>query len=67
MSSLALTERDFVLELSHMGFVSGLMDAVGAPEGVRPQLLRCIIAIREPDTVLISTVRAPIYKVIHKP
>lgn len=42
VSSLALTERDFVLELSHMGFVSGLMDAVGAPEGVRPQLLRCI-------------------------
>ena len=41
VSSLALTERDFVLELSHMGFVSGLMDAVGAPEGVRPQLLRC--------------------------
>ena len=42
VSSLALTERDFVLELSHMGFVSGLMDAVGAPEGVRRQLLRCI-------------------------
>ena len=42
VSSLALTERDFVLELSHMGFVSGLMDAVGAPEGVRPQVVRCI-------------------------
>ena len=40
--SLALTGRDFVLELSHMGFVTGLFDAVGAPEGVRPQLLTCI-------------------------
>jgi len=42
IQSLALTGRDFVLELSHMGFVTGLLDAVGAPEGVRPQLLTCI-------------------------
>ena len=40
--SLALTGRDFVLEASHMGFVAGLLDAVGAPESVRPRLLRCI-------------------------
>ncbi len=40
--SLALTGRDFVLEASHMGFVAGLLDAVGAPEGFRPQLLACI-------------------------
>ena len=32
IQSLALTGRDFVLELSHMGFVTGLFDAVGAPE-----------------------------------
>ena len=40
--SLALTGRDFVLELSHMGFVTGLFDAVGAPEAVRPRLLTCV-------------------------
>ncbi|MCI9120893.1 MAG: ATP phosphoribosyltransferase [Oscillibacter sp.] len=40
--SLALTGRDFVLELSHMGFVTGLLDAVGAPEELRPWLLACI-------------------------
>ncbi len=40
--SLALTGRDFVLEASHMGFVAGLLDAVGAPEAVRPRLLACI-------------------------
>ena len=40
--SLALTGRDFVLEVSHMGFVAGLLDAVGAPEPFRPWLLTCI-------------------------
>ena len=40
--SLALTEKDFVLEISHMGFVTGLFDAVGAPETIRPRLLTCI-------------------------
>ncbi|MCI8849824.1 MAG: ATP phosphoribosyltransferase [Oscillibacter sp.] len=40
--SLALTGRAFVLEASHMGFVAGLLDAVGAPEAFRPRLLACI-------------------------
>ena len=40
--SLALTGADSMLELSHMGFVSGLLDAVGAPESIRPGLLECI-------------------------
>ena len=40
--SLARTGRDFVLEISHMGFVTGLFDAVGAPESIRPKLLTCI-------------------------
>ncbi len=40
--SLALTERDFVLEVSHMGFVTGLFDAVGVPEAIRPRILTCI-------------------------
>ena len=40
--SLALTDRDFAVELSHMGFVTGLLDAVGAPENSRPRLLTCI-------------------------
>jgi len=42
IQSLAITERDFVLEMSHMGFVTGLFDAVGAPEIIRPRLLNCI-------------------------
>lgn len=42
LKSLALTGREFVLELSHMGFVTGLFDAVGAPESIRPRLLTCI-------------------------
>ena len=40
--SLALSGREYVLELSHMGFVTGLLDAVGAPEALRPVLLTCI-------------------------
>ena len=42
IQSLAITGRDYVLELSHMGFVTGLFDAVGAPESIRPRLLTCI-------------------------
>lgn len=42
LRSLALTGRDFVVELSHMGFVTGLFDAVGAPEAIRGKLLTCI-------------------------
>lgn len=42
IQSLALTGRDYVLEVSHMGFVTGLFDAVGAPETIRPQLFTCI-------------------------
>ena len=42
IESLALMERPFVLEVSHMGFVTGLLDAVGAPESVRGKLLSCI-------------------------
>ena len=42
VQSLSVTGRDFVLEVSHMGFVTGLFDAVGAPEVIRPRLLTCI-------------------------
>lgn len=42
IESLALTGRDYVLEIGHMGFVAGLLDAVGAPETARPRLLTCI-------------------------
>ena len=42
VDTLALTGDEFVLELSHMGFVTGLLDAVGAPEAIRPKLLDCI-------------------------
>jgi ATP phosphoribosyltransferase len=42
VDSLAQTGADYVLELSHMGFVTGLLDAVGAAESIRPRLLECI-------------------------
>jgi len=42
IQSLAMTGRDAVLTISHMGFITGLFDAVGAPESVRPCLLTCI-------------------------
>ena len=42
LGSLRETERPFLLQLSHMGFVTGLLDAVGAPEGLRPRLLECV-------------------------
>jgi len=42
VDSLALTGAPYIVELSHMGFVTGLLDAVGAPESIRPKLLDCI-------------------------
>ncbi|WP_295582642.1 ATP phosphoribosyltransferase [uncultured Oscillibacter sp.] len=42
IQSLGLIGGDALLEISHMGFVTGLLDAVGAPEAVRPRLLTCI-------------------------
>lgn len=42
IESLAITGSEYVVELSHMGFVTGLLDAVGAPEEVRPELLTCL-------------------------
>ena len=40
--SLALLGQEFLLELSHMGFVTGLLDAVGVPDTMRPHILNCI-------------------------
>ena len=42
IGSLEVMERPFVLEVSHMGFLTGLLDAVGAPEAIRGKLLACI-------------------------
>ena len=42
MDSLELTGCAYLMEVSHMGFVAGLFDAVGAPEHLRPRLLDCI-------------------------
>ena len=42
LESLRELERPFLLQLSHMGFVTGLLDAVGAPEGLRHKLLDCV-------------------------
>lgn len=42
--TLALAGGEYTLELSHMGFVSGLLDAVGAPQSIRPRLMACVRA-----------------------
>ncbi|MDD3346213.1 ATP phosphoribosyltransferase [Oscillibacter sp.] len=42
IQSLDMAGQDALLEISHMGFVTGLLDAVGAPESVRARLLTCI-------------------------
>jgi ATP phosphoribosyltransferase regulatory subunit len=39
LQSLSALGMPFVLELSHMGFVTGLLDAIGVPGPVRPGLL----------------------------
>ena len=41
-ASLSLSGRPWSLELGHMGFVTGLFDAVGAPEDARGALLAAI-------------------------
>jgi len=42
MDALALCSDDFVLELSHMGFLTGLLDAMQVRENDRPGLLELI-------------------------
>ena len=42
LESLALTGKSFALEIGHMGFVTGLFDALRVPEGLRPHLLTCL-------------------------
>jgi len=42
MESLSYISEDFALELSHMGFVTGLFDAVGIPEDLKPRFLELI-------------------------
>ena len=41
-STLEMCGGDWVLEISHMGFVGGMMDALGISETVRRELLDCI-------------------------
>ncbi len=40
VQSLSVAEVPYVLEISHMGFIKGLLDAIGAPEMSRPVLLK---------------------------
>ncbi|MEE0801636.1 MAG: ATP phosphoribosyltransferase [Gemmiger sp.] len=42
LQSLAVLEVPVVLELSHMGFVTALLDAVGVDPAVRPRLLELL-------------------------
>lgn len=40
--SLKIISREFVLDLSHMGFVSAAMDQAGLPVQMRQEALRCL-------------------------
>ncbi|MEL7602419.1 MAG: ATP phosphoribosyltransferase regulatory subunit [Bacillota bacterium] len=40
--SLACIEDDYVLDISHMGFLTGLMDSVDAPADAKKAFLSCI-------------------------
>ena len=40
--SLAMIGESYILDLSHMGFLSALLDNANIPEGTRAALLRCI-------------------------
>ena len=40
--SLETTGQEFVLDLSHLGLVSGMLEAAGVPERAYPELLRLI-------------------------
>ena len=40
--SLACIEKDYVLDISHMGFLTGLMDSIEAPPEAKKAILACI-------------------------
>jgi len=42
IKSLELISEDFVLDISHMGIVSAIMDEVGVPESAMGEILECI-------------------------
>ena len=55
LQSLALIGRDFVLEISHMGFVTGLLDAMNVSDALRPRMLTCIRDKNPHELVKIGT------------
>ncbi len=42
MKSLALIEADYVLDISHMGFLTGFFSAIDAPAEAKKALMRCL-------------------------
>ena len=42
VKSLELISEDFVLDVSHMGVVSAIMDELSVPEAVRADIIECI-------------------------
>lgn len=42
LKSLALIEEDYVLDISHMGFLSGVFSAIQTPAEAKKALLRCL-------------------------
>lgn len=49
VKSLALISPDYVLDISHLGFVSGLLDAAGVPEDERSTVLKCVREKNAPE------------------
>jgi ATP phosphoribosyltransferase regulatory subunit len=44
LKSLSCVDSEFVLDVSHMGFLSGLLDSIGAPRDARRDIARCVEA-----------------------
>lgn len=42
LKSLSLTGGEFILDISHMGFLNGIIDEIEAPSAVKKSLLRCV-------------------------
>ena len=42
LKSLALIENDYVLDISHMGFLTGFFSAIDAPAEAKKALIRCL-------------------------
>lgn len=55
LKSLALIEDDYVLDISHMGFLTGIFSAIHAPAEAKKALLRCLESKNAHELTAIAT------------